>query len=75
VYCQALHDAATPSTRTAEAEEPRGEEDAAQAQHVGSPNAGTAPTAPSIQATCPDSFGNSDIYGGGWLDSGQPTAP
>ena len=55
-YRQALHDeAVTTGTQTAEAEEPRGEQNAA---------ADAEPTeAPDVQQECPATFGNSDIFG------------
>lgn len=60
-YRQALHDEAVATgARTAEAEEPRGEEDAVRHQKAQEDPA----TAPAVQASCPPAFGNSDIYGG-----------
>ena len=66
-YRQALHDEAVETgSRTAEAEEPRGEEDKVQ---NGKRAEGDAPaTAPAVQQVCSPAFGNSDIYGGGWAD-------
>ena len=66
-YRQALHDQAVQTgARTADAEEPRGEEDKVQ---NGKRAEGDAPaTAPAVQQVCPSAFGNSDIYGGGWTD-------
>jgi hypothetical protein len=62
LYRQALHDEAVATgAQTAEAEEPRGEQD---------PNAITEdPTdAPDVQQECPANFGNSDIFGGSFAD-------
>jgi Neuraminidase (sialidase) len=61
-YRQALHDEAVSSgQQTAEAEEPRGEDD-------GQADASDSPTPPAVQQECPANFGNSDIYGGGYSD-------
>ena len=51
-------------TQTAEAEEPRGAEghdgSKTQEREVGQP--------PDVQASCVDTFGNSDIFGGAWAN-------
>jgi hypothetical protein len=53
-YRQALHDQArTTGAPTAEPEEPRGRDQAADAPA----------TAPAVEQVCPETFGNSDIYG------------
>jgi hypothetical protein len=61
-YRQSLHDEAVATgEQTAEAEEPRGEQD---------PDAITEDEgdAPDVQQECPADFGNSDIFGGAWAD-------
>jgi hypothetical protein len=65
-YRQELHEEALATgAQTAEAEEPRGEEERmqrgpkAQEEEV---------TAPAVQQVCPANFGNSDIYGGSYAD-------
>jgi hypothetical protein len=66
-YRQELHEEADSSgARTAEAEEPRGEEDRMQR----GPKAQEAdePTPPAVEQECPATFGNSDIYGGSYAD-------
>jgi hypothetical protein len=68
-YRQELHDAAVATgEQTAEAEEPRGEELAA--QHGGRPNAEEREEgeAPDVQQVCPLTFGNTDIFGGSWAN-------
>ena len=64
-FRQELHDIAVETgTQTAEAEEPRGAEghdgSKAQEREVGQP--------PDVQASCVDTFGNSDIFGGAWAN-------
>ena len=62
-YRQDLHDAAvTSGLRTAEAEEPRGEEDRAQFGRQKDQEA-SDPIRPPVQQVCDLTFGNSDIYG------------
>jgi hypothetical protein len=62
-YRQALHDEAVAGgVQTADAEEPRGEKD--QLGHHEAP--GDPATPPAVQAACPATFGNSDIYGGSY---------
>jgi hypothetical protein len=62
-YRQALHDAAVASgQQTADAEEPRGEEDLM--QHGVDAEDPTTP--PAVQLACPANFGESDIYGGSY---------
>jgi len=64
-YRQALHDEAVATgQRTADAEEPRGEEDMVQHGKLQEEEA----TAPAVQAVCPLNFGNSDIYGGSFAN-------
>jgi hypothetical protein len=61
-YRQALHDESTASgLRTADAEEPRGEERRVQNGRKDQPE--DAATPPPVQEQCPATFGNSDIYG------------
>jgi hypothetical protein len=66
-YRQELHEeAVTTGKQTAEAEEPRGESGA---------DAGAdadAADKPAVQVVCPATFGNTDIYGGGYPN---PPAP
>ncbi len=64
-FRQELHDIAVETgTQTAEAEEPRGAEgregSKTQEREVGQP--------PDVQASCVDTFGNSDIFGGAWAN-------
>ena len=60
-YRQALHDEAVATgMTTAEAEEPRGEQDASPDQEPAS--------APAVQQKCSPAFGNTDIYGGSFPD-------
>jgi hypothetical protein len=67
-YRQALHDEAVRTgARTAEAEEPRGEEDEVQ-RGPRAEGDDAVPTRPAVQQECPAGFGNSDIYGGSWVD-------
>ncbi|HEX6444062.1 MAG TPA: sialidase family protein [Streptosporangiales bacterium] len=65
-YRQALHDEAVATgEQTAEAEEPRGTEEALHgSQPVQEPDA----VAPDVQLVCPATFGNSDIFGGSYPD-------
>ena len=65
-YRQELHEEAEATgTQTAEAEEPRGEEERMQ-RGPKEEEEETAP--PSVQQECPLNFGNSDIYGGSYKD-------
>jgi hypothetical protein len=65
-YRQALHDEAVATgEQTAEAEEPRGEDDGDEGED---PAGG--PVAPAVQQVCPANFGNSDIYG--WSSLAAP---
>ena len=62
-YRQALHDEAVATgQQTAEAEEPRGEEDL---MH-GKVQEDDPATPPAVQPSCPAAFGNSDIFGGSY---------
>jgi hypothetical protein len=63
-YRQELHEEALATgTQTAEAEEPRGEEDRMQR---GPKAQEEVKAAPAVQQKCPLNFGNSDIYGGSY---------
>jgi hypothetical protein len=65
-YRQELHEEAVATgTQTAEAEEPRGEEE--RMQH-GPKDQEEEETGPSVQRECPLNFGNSDIFGGSYAD-------
>jgi len=65
-YRQALHDEAVGTGhRTADDEEPRGVEGREQRGRKAQED---PPVAPAVQAACPNNFGNSDIYGGSYLD-------
>jgi hypothetical protein len=65
-YRQALHDEAVATGGpVAEAEEPRGEEDA---QRGKGKDQEPEATPPAVQQVCPLTFGNSDIYGGSYAD-------
>jgi hypothetical protein len=65
-YRQGLHDEAVATgTQTAEAEEPRGEEERMQR---GPKAQEEVEAAPAVQQVCPLNFGNSDIYGGSYAD-------
>jgi hypothetical protein len=65
-YRQKLHEEAVATgTQTAEAEEPRGEEE--RMQH-GPKTQEEEETAPIVQQVCASNFGNSDIYGGSYAD-------
>jgi len=69
-YRQDLHDEAVATGRqTAEAEEPRGEEERGNHSNKTQEEEGEAPD---VQAQCQANFGNSDIYGGSFAD---PSAP
>jgi hypothetical protein len=68
-YRQALHDEAVATgARTADAEEPRGEEDQVQNGKRKEVDQEDPTIPPAVQAACPTAFGNSDIYGGSWMD-------
>jgi hypothetical protein len=63
-YRQTLHDFVVAGGQPAEPEEPRGVE-----EFKGEPEQGEdAPVAPDIQLDCPETFGNSDIFGGSFAD-------
>ncbi|MEA2340676.1 MAG: hypothetical protein QOG11_753 [Solirubrobacteraceae bacterium] len=63
-FRQALHDQAIATgARTAEPEEPRGADDG-----LAAPAPAAAAQPPAVQQVCPAAFGNSDIYGGSWLN-------
>jgi hypothetical protein len=65
-YRQELHEEAVATgMQTAEAEEPRGEEERMQR---GPKDQEEEETGPAVQQTCPLNFGNSDIYGGSYAD-------
>jgi hypothetical protein len=70
-YRQALHvEAVATGTQTAEAEEPRGEEERMQ-RGPKEEEEEEGPTPPEVQQVCPANFGNSDIYGGSYADPTQ----
>jgi len=65
-YRQELHEEAVATgRRTADAEEPRGAE---AREQRGKKAQEEEPEAPAVQAECPVTFGNSDIYGGSYAD-------
>jgi hypothetical protein len=65
-YRQELHEEAVATgTQTAEAEEPRGEEERMQR---GPKEEEEEEEAPPVQQVCPRNFGNSDIFGGSYAD-------
>jgi hypothetical protein len=62
-YRQELHELAEETgQQTAEPEEPGGAPD----REAAEPDQGEDVVAPAVQASCPDTFGNSDIFGGGY---------
>jgi len=67
-YRQDLHDEATASgQQTADPEEPRGLEDF-ERRNGQTAEPDNPAEAPPVQTDCPDGFGNSDIYGGTYLN-------
>jgi hypothetical protein len=69
-YRQELHEEAVATGRqTAEAEEPRGEEERGNNSNKTQEEEGEAPD---VQSECPANFGNSDIFGGSWADPSTP---
>jgi hypothetical protein len=66
-YRQELHEEAVATgTQTAEAEEPRGEEE--RMERGDKPGEEEEDVGPAVQQECPMSFGNSDIFGGSYND-------